>query len=224
MRNRCALFALLLTTRSYTKYVTFAKNIKQRPPVPDEKPLSTGEVARLLHVTPVAVFHWVRSGKLKACRVPGGRYRISRTDFRKFLADNQIPVTLDTLAPKRILVVDDDPAVLAAFEAVLQAKGHEVVLAANGREARRHARHNPFDLIFLDVLLPDVGGASVLKTIKRRDPDAVVVLITGYPHHEETMAALEFGPAMLLSKPIKLVDIEAVLKMVFKDQDTASKS
>jgi excisionase family DNA binding protein len=188
--------------------------------VPDEKPLSTGEVARLLHVTPVAVFHWIRGGKLKACRVPGGRYRISRTDFRKFLADNQIPVTLDALVPGRVLVVDDDPAVCAAFEAVLQTKGYEVILAADGRAALRHIRQHRFDLIFLDMLLPAVGGASVLKAIKRRDPEAVVVLITGYPDHEETMAALDLGPAMLLSKPIKLADIEAVLKIVFKGQDT----
>lgn len=48
----------------------------------------------------------------------------------------------------------------------------------------------------------------------------MVVLITGYPYHDETLAALEHGPAMLLPKPIKLADIEAVLKIVFKEQKT----
>ncbi|MBI3122548.1 MAG: helix-turn-helix domain-containing protein [candidate division NC10 bacterium] len=119
----------------------------------DEKPLSTGEVARLLHVSPVTVRCWIRAGKLPAYRVPGGHYRIARSEFR----------------------------------------------------------------IFLDVLLPTIGGASLLKAIKRRDPEAVVVLITGYPHHDETLAALEYGPAMLLRKPIKLTDIHAVLEIVFKE-------
>lgn len=184
----------------------------------DEKPLSTGEVARLLHVTPVAVLLWIRAGKLKAARVPRGRYRIARAEFRKFLTDNQIPVTLDAPAPRRVLVVDDEAPVREAFQAALEAKGYEVALADDGREALRLIKRELFDLIFLDILLPAVGGASVLKAIKRRDPEAVVVIITGFPHHDETLAALEYGPAMLLPKPIKIADIEAVLKIVFKEQ------
>ena len=182
----------------------------------DEKPLSTGEVARLLHVSRVAVLLWIRAGKLKASRIPGGRYRIARSEFRKFLADNQLPVTFDTPSAGRILVVDDEAPVRQAFQAALQVKGYEVALASEGQEALRIIRGRSFDLIFLDILLPEVGGASILKAIKRRDPEAVVVLITGFPHHDETLAALEYGPAMLLPKPIKLTDIETVLKLVFK--------
>ncbi len=182
----------------------------------DEKPLSTGEVARLLHVSAVTVFHWIRAGKLPAYRVAGGRYRIARPAIREFLTANRSPVTLDAPAPKRSLVVDDEPMVREAFQAALTAKGHEVVLAADGREALRLLRRDRFDLTFLDVLLPAVGGASVLEAIKRRDPEAVVILITGYPEHDETLAALERGPAMMLLKPIKLADIDAVLKIVFK--------
>jgi len=99
----------------------------------------------------------------------------------------------------------------------LQAKGCDVSLAKDGRQALRAIRQERFDLIFLDILLPSLGGSSVLKSIKRREPEAVVVLITGYPHHEETLAALEYGPAMLLRKPIKLEDIDTVLEIVFKE-------
>ena len=53
--------------------------------------------------------------------------------------------------------------------------------------------------------------------MKRRDPEAIVVLITGFPDHDQTLAALEHGPAMLLRKPIKLTDIEAALEIVFKE-------
>ncbi len=187
----------------------------------DGRPLSTGDVARLLHVTPVAVLLWIRAGKLKAARVPAGRYRIAPADFRKFLADNHLPVTFETPAPRRVLVVDDEDAVREALQAALQAKGYAVALAKDGREALRSIRHQHFDLIFLDILLPAIGGASVLKTIKRRDPEAVVIIITGFPHHEQTVAALAHGPAMLLAKPIKLADIDAVLKIVFKDKETA---
>ncbi len=185
-----------------------------------EKPLSTGEVARLLHVTPVTVLLWIRAGKLKAYRVPGGRYRIALAEFRKFLADNQFPIALDTPLPKRILVVDDEAVVREAFEAALAAEGYEVVLAADGRGALRVLRQESFDLVFLDILLPDMSGASVFKWIKRRAPETVVVIITGYPQHDETLTALEYGPAMLLRKPIKLQDISEVLKIVFKGDET----
>jgi len=185
--------------------------------VTDERPLSTGDIARLLHVTAVAVLRWIRAGKVKAYRVPGGRYRIARDEFRKFLADNKIPVTLDVPTPRRVLVVDDEAPVRDAFEAALRAKGYEVVVASDGRQALRQIRQDQFDLIFLDILLPGVGGASVLKALKRKDPEALVVLITGHPYHDETLTALEFGPAMLLRKPIKLADIHAVLEIVFKE-------
>jgi excisionase family DNA binding protein len=184
----------------------------------EEKPLSTGEIARLLHVTRVTVFGWIRAGKLTAYRVPGGHYRITRPVFRKFLANNQIPLTLDPRPPRRVLVVDDEAVVREAFKAALEVQGYAVALARDGREALRIVRRESFELIFLDILLPEVGGASVLKAIKRRDPEAVVVLITGYPYHDDTLAALEHGPAMLLRKPIKLTDIHAVLEIVFKGE------
>jgi excisionase family DNA binding protein len=182
----------------------------------EARPLSTGEVARLLHVTSVAVLRWIRAGKLPAYRVPRGRYRIPRPEFLRFLADNQIPLTLDAPRPKRVLVVDDEAPVRESLQAALVVKGYEVVLAKDGREALRIVRQDDFDLVFLDVLLPSVPGGSVLRVIKRRSPETIVVLITGFPHHDETLAALEFGPAMLLPKPFKLGDLDTVLKIVFK--------
>lgn len=184
--------------------------------MPDEKPLGTAEVARHLHVSQVAVLLWIRAEKLKASRVPGGRYRIARADFRRFLAENQLPAAPEDSPTKRILVVDDEETVRDAFEAALTAAGHQVVLAADGRAALRWLRRERFDLVFLDILLPTMSGATLLKLIKRRDPAALVVLITGFPDHNETLAALECGPAMLLRKPIKLADIQVALEIVFK--------
>jgi excisionase family DNA binding protein len=184
----------------------------------DDRPLSTGDDARLLHVTPVCVLRWVRAGKLPAYRVPGGHFRIARAQFRKFLADNQIPVALDGPPGRRILVVDDEEGARDAFEAALTARGYTVVLARDGREALRIIRRERFDLIFLDALLPTVGGTPLLESIKRRDPEAVIVLLAAQPQHARTLAALKYGPAMLLPKPAKVSDMYAVLKMVFNER------
>jgi excisionase family DNA binding protein len=176
--------------------------------------MSTGDVARLLHVTPVCVLRWVRAGKLPAYRVPGGHFRVARSVFQKFITDNRIPLTFDSTPARRILIVDDEDWVTRACESVLEANGYQVVLATSRREALRLMRQDRFGLVFLDV--SRLGGASALKAIKRQDPEAVVVLVTGSPMHHETLAALEYGPAMILPKPIKACDLQAVLKIVFK--------
>ncbi len=183
----------------------------------DERPLTTGEVARFLHVTPVAVLSWIRDGKLQAYRVPGGRHRIPRDVFRKFLADNKIPLTLDPPSARRILIVDDEESVREAFGAALAGRGYEIITASDGPEALAVLKAKHFDLIFLDILLPGLSGASLLGAVKRWDPEAVVVISTGFPQHEETLEALEYGPAMLLRKPVKISDIETVLRIVFED-------
>jgi excisionase family DNA binding protein len=182
--------------------------------MPEDRPLSTGDVARLLHVTPVCVLRWIRAGKLPTYRVPGGHFRVARFAFRKFITDNRIPLTFDSTPARRILVVDDEDWVTQACESALKASGYQVVLATSRREALRLIRQDRFDLVFLDV--SRIGGASALKAIKRQDPEAVVVLVTGYPKHHETLAALEYGPAMILPKPIKACDLHAVLKILFK--------
>ncbi len=78
----------------------FIKLAKSGRLVIEEKPFSSGEIARLLHGNPLTVLHWIRAGKLPAYRGPGDRYRIARTAFRTFLADQQIPISLGTPAPQ----------------------------------------------------------------------------------------------------------------------------
>ncbi len=186
--------------------------------MPEDRPLSTGDVGRLLHVTPVAVLRWIRAGKLPAYRVPGGHFRIARAEFRKFLASNQIPVALDEPPGRRILVVDDEDGARETFKAALTARRYRVVLARDAREALRIVRRERFDLVFLDVLLATLDGIPVLKTVKRRNPEAVIVLVAENPRHARTLAALKYGPAMLLHKPTKVSDMRAVLKMVFNER------
>jgi len=128
-----------------------------------------------------------------------------------------LPDELQKRGSNRILVIDDDPAILEAFQMVLSKKGHEVALALDGEKALKELKKSRFDLVFLDVILPEMSGPEVFKAIRDHDPKTLVVLITGYPHHEQVTEALEFGPAMLMRKPFGVKDIEAVLEIVFKE-------
>ena len=102
--------------------------------MPDDRPLSTGDVARLLHVTPVCVLRWIRAGKLSAYRVPGGHFRVARFAFRRFLADNRIPLTFESLPARRVLVAADEHSVQTVFGAAPKAKGYDVVLTGTGQD------------------------------------------------------------------------------------------
>jgi two-component system OmpR family response regulator len=184
--------------------------------VADEKPLSTGEVARLLHVTPVAVLLWIRAGKLKAARVPGGRYRIARDDFRKFLADNQLPVVFESPTPRRILVVDDDPSVREALGAALQAKRCEVVLAQDGREALRTIRHDRFDLVFLDVKMPGMDGIETIREMKKKNPLTEVILLTGHASLESGIEGMKLGAFDYIMKPVNIDELLEKIRQAFE--------
>jgi len=68
-----------------------------------------------------------------------------------------------------------------------------------------------YDLIFLDLVMPDMDGSEVIKHIKEKDEQAKVVIITGYPDGELMMRAMEYGPLLVLKKPFTADDIlEAV--------------
>lgn len=188
--------------------------------MPKERPLTTGDVARYLHMTHMGVLKWIRSGKLRAYRAPGGYHRIEREEFRRFLRENNIPIPEELQAPEleRVLVVDDDPAILELFEIIVSRKGYHISTASDGLEALELLKKGKYNLIFLDVILPGKSGPELFRSIRELDPKAMVVLVTGYPHHQQVMEAMEFGPVMLMRKPLGVKDIEAVLEIVFKGE------
>ena len=82
--------------------------------------LTTGGIAKILHVTRVTVYNWIKSGKLKAARVHQGKYRVSRNDFAGFLKqhklENSIAPEIPTKSTVKILVVDDEPDVAGTIK------------------------------------------------------------------------------------------------------------
>jgi CheY-like chemotaxis protein len=78
-----------------------------------------------------------------------------------------------------ILVVDDDPAVRRALERVLQSRGHQVLLAADGRQGLRIWRERGADLVLLDIHMPDMDGIEVLVQLRGLAPRLPVIVMSG---------------------------------------------
>lgn len=112
--------------------------------------------------------------------------------------------------PFRVLVVDDDRAVRQLIFSHLRAKGYEVELAAGGREAIEQFNSGEFDLVLLDLLMPEVDGLETLSAIRERDHALPVFLMTAYATVDRAVQAMKSGATEFLMKPLSL-DVLAML-------------
>jgi EAL domain-containing protein (putative c-di-GMP-specific phosphodiesterase class I) len=115
----------------------------------------------------------------------------------------------------RILLADDEPMLLRGLLRVLNRAGFEVVTANDGNEAARLLGDMEFDAIVSDISMPGMSGIQHLRTVRDRDLDVPVLLVTGAPAVETAVEALEYGAFQYLTKPVDLKQFEhAVEKAV----------
>jgi nitrogen regulation protein NR(I) len=112
---------------------------------------------------------------------------------------------------KNILIVDDEESVRYSFERFLNEPGYQVTTAKNGTEALSKYADQSFDLVVLDVRLPDMSGLDVLTKIKSIDPRAVVLMITAYGTTDLAIETTKQGAYDYILKPF---DIPAMKKVI----------
>jgi DNA-binding NtrC family response regulator len=112
----------------------------------------------------------------------------------------------------RVLVVDDEAIALKNLERVLVKEGYEVTTAASGQAALRHLREGAFAAVLTDLKMEKVDGMQVLRRSKEIDPDAEVILITGYAAVETAIEAMRHGAYHYLAKPFKLDEVRKVVR------------
>ncbi len=103
----------------------------------------------------------------------------------------------------RILIIDDEPVLQDVLSTLLRREGFQVVQATTAADGLRQSEEMEVDLVLLDLMLPDKPGLEVLKEIKSRDPEAVVVVITAYSSVETAIAAMRDGAFHYIAKPFK---------------------
>jgi CheY-like chemotaxis protein len=105
---------------------------------------------------------------------------------------------------KRILVVDDDEMVLMALDELLKPEGYDVHTVSSGAEALQKLSENGYDLLMLDVIMPEMDGFELCKKIRGLDQyqDTPIVFLTAKSREEDKARGLEAGANLFLSKPI----------------------
>src|SRR5262249_18330410 len=102
---------------------------------------------------------------------------------------------------ERVLVVDDDPAILMLCHRILEADGYQVVDAKRGEEALAKLEAEPFDLLLTDIRLPGLNGLDVTQRLRERGLELTVVTMTGYSNMEMAIQALTLGVDEFIVKP-----------------------
>jgi CheY-like chemotaxis protein len=122
----------------------------------------------------------------------------------------------------RILIVEDSPLVQRMYGLAFSHRQHTLVTAANGRDALEalDTSSEPFDLILLDLRMPDMNGVEFLATLqRRRAPSIPVVLTTAEPPGSALLQeARALGPAAVVTKPWKPLELREVVRQVVPEQ------
>jgi DNA-binding response OmpR family regulator len=112
---------------------------------------------------------------------------------------------------KSILVVDDDQSILKSTKSILQKEGYLVETAETGKEALDKMLEKHYDLVLLDVKLPDMEGTDILLQMKNPS-DTIKIIITGFSSDELGKKAADYGADDFLAKPIKPEELLATIR------------
>ncbi len=128
--------------------------------------------------------------------------------------------------PIRILVVDDNEDLLRTFSLILKRNGFYVETAADGLTAAARYLQGEFDVMLMDIVMPDLNGVEAFRLIREMDPGASVILMTGYSDEDLIKMAVNEGARCVLHKPIridKMIDTiyQVVLSSPFLKKESA---
>ncbi|MEW6419869.1 MAG: response regulator [Nitrospirota bacterium] len=101
----------------------------------------------------------------------------------------------------RVLVIDDEDIVLKSCYRVLTPEGYDVKMATKGLDGLQMLKNDKYDVVLVDVKMPDMDGIEVLRRIKKEWPDIPVIIITGYSAISDAVFAIKLGAYDYIEKP-----------------------
>ena len=132
---------------------------------------------------------------------------------------SRIIAIIEELARQRILilVVDDEFGDRETLRAILEDKGYRVATARDGVEAIQMVKTRHYDIIFLDVRLPDMNGVETYEQVKEIDPRATVIMMTGYSEEELVKRAIGQGAYTCIYKPYDMEKVVTLVESIAKE-------
>lgn len=120
---------------------------------------------------------------------------------------------------KKILIIDDEPTIGEGCKRVLEKENFEALYQQSGKIGLKEALTGQYDLILLDLLLPEIEGMEILRSIKSRGIPSEVIIITGYGTVQTAVEAIKLGATDYISKPFSPDELIIHVNKVFQHMD-----
>jgi DNA-binding response OmpR family regulator len=130
----------------------------------------------------------------------------------------QPPKTQDAESP-RVLVVDDEPTIRKPLVRALELSGYTALGAASGKEALALLEQVSYDVMLLDMKMPEMDGMQVMHRARQLQPDLLVFILTGHATLESAIAAVKSGAIDYLLKPASVHDITGAIALALKKRN-----
>jgi len=168
---------------------------------------TTFQAADICSSSDSSIKRYIKSGKLKAYRTPGGHYRIVKNDLFTFMKENNIPIPEREIVRKKILIVDDDEQVRESIAKYLRinVRNYDVATSEDGFDTGIMIAQYMPNIIILDLIMPQMDGFNVCEKIKRNPliKNIKILVLTGYASDKNVKRAYECGADKVLAKPIE---------------------
>jgi CheY-like chemotaxis protein len=118
-----------------------------------------------------------------------------------------------------VLVVEDDSATRQALQALLEAHDYRVVTASDGKEALARYEEAPgaVSLVVSDIVMPEMGGVALYRTLRKRWPGLKMLFVTGHPLDKDSQALLEHGEVHWLQKPFSVQEFNQTVQVLLRE-------
>ena len=116
---------------------------------------------------------------------------------------------------KRILLVDDDELILDTYRRILERNGFHVDTASTGEQAKEQLEKSTYDLLLVDIVLPDIHGDKLILDLRLNDNNVPVIVITGFSSYEKSLDTMGLRIADILMKPIDPDQLVSSINDVF---------
>ena len=179
---------------------------------------TTGEAAEICNLSLPTIIRCFDSGRIQGYHVPGSRFRrIPRESLVNFMRENRLPLPEGLEAPTRarVLIVDDDEALLEMLVDYLgEIDDFELEVARTGFDAGAKTLSFLPDVILLDIMLPDINGREVLRSIKSNPNTShmKVIAISGMIEQDKISALYDAGIELYLQKPFDLQELVSTIR------------
>ncbi len=166
---------------------------------------TVNEVADYLRMNPMTIYRLAQQGKIPASKILGC-WRFKRQEIESWIKAQEFQ-------PSKILVVDDDPLIGSTIKNALSKK-HTVIIAETAFDALKALENQKFNLIYLDLKLPDMDGLTVYKKIVVSGKNIPVVVITGSTDGELLSKMVAEGVQFVLNKPFTKDEVQQMLSFI----------